>query len=491
VKAVEKGPHPEATMNHPRLADRCPVRSTRREAIRAGSVGLLGLGTGELAALRARAGSAKPRAKSVILVFLTGGLSHLDSFDLKPDAPDSVRGEFRPVPTRTPGVQICEHLPLLAARSRTWSLVRSVATGSDGHEVACHMLLTGRLDLPAGFSLENVPNGNEWPSIPALVTYARAGRDGHRLPPAAVLPEPSVNEAGKVRPGQFAGRLGPRWEAWHLRMATQCPLGNGACPHCFRFEGTPFRHEPATVFETPTLTLPAGGPERLQSRVDLLRTIERQQSDLERSAEGGRLDRHREQAITLLSDPRTRGAFEVEKADPKVLARYGENKFGLSLLMAYRLIEAGVNLVQVNLGKNSSWDTHRRNFDNLRDNLFPYFDRSVSALLDDLSSSGRLDETLVVVTGEFGRTPRINKDAGRDHWGPVMSLLVAGGGVQGGRIVGATDRIGAQPTADRQTPENLAATLFSALGLPADATWHDTDGRPYELYRGTPIPGLM
>jgi hypothetical protein len=443
-----------------------------------------------MSALRARASSEKPRARSVIFVFLTGGLSHLDSFDLKPDAPDTVRGEFNPIATKTPGIRICEHLPLLAERSDSWSLVRSIATGSDGHEVACHMLLTGRLDTPAGFSLQNVPSPSEWPSMPALVNYVKDGRGRNNLPPAAVLPEPSVNEAGKVRPGQYAGRLGPRWEAWHLRMATQCPLGNGACPHCFRFEGTPFKHEPATIFETPTLALPEGGSDRLQGRVGLLNKIERQQRDLERNAEGERLDRHQKQALAVLSDPRTKSAFEVEKADAKTLALYGKNKFGLSLLMARRLVEAGVGLVQVNLGKNSSWDTHRRNFVNLKENLFPYFDRSVSALLDDLKASGLLDETLVIVTGEFGRTPRINKDAGRDHWGPVMTSLLAGGGVHGGRVIGATERIGGEPVSDRQTPENLAATLYSALGIPRTAGWQDTDGRPYEVYRGEPIPGL-
>jgi hypothetical protein len=464
---------------------------TRREVLRTGAIGLTGLGLAELSALQSQANPQTPRARSVIFVFLTGGLSHLDSFDLKPDAPDTVRGEFQTIATRTAGVRICEHLPMLAQRSDKYALIRSMATGSDGHEVACHMLLTGRLDLPAGFSLQNVPNANEWPSMPALLTYARGGRGRNDLPPAAVLPEPSINEAGKVRPGQYAGRLGPRWEAWHLPMATKCPLGNGACPHCFRFEGTPFRHEPATVFETPTLTLANGGPDRLRGRLGLLESIEQQQLNLDRTAETQRLDRHRQQAIALLNDPKTRAAFEIEKAGERVLARYGRNKFGLSLLMAYRLVEAGVSLVQVNLGKNSSWDTHRRNFVNLRDNLFPYFDRSVSALLDDLSESGRLRDTLVIVTGEFGRTPKINKDAGRDHWGPVMSLLVAGGGVLGGRVIGASDRLGAQPSADRQTPENLAATLFAALGVPHDATWHDTDGRPYELYRARPIAGLV
>jgi hypothetical protein len=324
------------------------------------------------------------------------------------------------------------------------------------------------------------------------VNYAKGGRGRNNLPPAVVLPEPSVNEAGKVRPGQYAGRLGPRWEAWHLRMATQCPLGNGACPYCFRHDHEPlFKHEPATIFETPTLTLPEGGSDRLQGRLGLLNQIERQQRDLEKSAEGEQLDRHRKQALNVLSNPQTRSAFEVEKADAKTLARYGKNKFGLSLLMARRLVEAGVGLVQVNLGKNSSWDTHRRNFINLKQNLFPYFDRAVSALLDDLKTSGLLDETLVIVTGEFGRTPKINKDAGRDHWGRVMTSLFAGGGVKGGRVIGATDRIGGEPIADRQTPENLAATIYTALGIPRTAGWQDTDGRPYEVYRAEPISGLM
>jgi hypothetical protein len=463
---------------------------TRREALRAGAIGLTGLGLADLSALRALADAGTPRAKSVIFVFLTGGLSHHDSFDLKPEAPDSVRGEFKPIATRTTGIRICEHLPMLADRSDKYAIIRSMATGSDGHEVACHMLLTGRLDLPVGFSTQNVPNPNEWPSLPAQINFAKNGRGNNHLPPAVVLPEPSINEAGRVRPGQYAGRLGPRWEAWHLHMATKCPLGNGACPNCFRHDDDEFQHEPETIFQTPTLTLPDGGSDRFKTRVSLLENIEKQRRQLEQTAESQLLNRHRQQAISVLNDPRTRGAFEVEKADPKILERYGKNKFGLSLLMARRLVEAGVNLVQVNLGKNSSWDTHRRNFINLKDNLFPYFDRSISALLDDLSTSGLLKDTLVIVTGEFGRTPRINKDAGRDHWGPVMSLLMAGGGVQGGRVIGSSDRMGAQPSENRQTPENLAATIYSALGIPHATMWNDTDGRPYELYRGEPIPGL-
>jgi hypothetical protein len=464
---------------------------SRRTMLQAGTIGLMGLGISDLSRLRASAAGSTTPTKSVLFIFLTGGISHQDSFDLKPDAPDTVRGEFRPIATRTPGIEICEHLPLLAQRSDRFALVRSVATQSNGHEEACHMLLTGRLDFPPGFNVNNVPSPNEWPSIAAQVTHGTRGRNN--LPPAVVLPQPSINEAGRVRPGQFAGRLGPRYEAWHLNMAAPCLLGNGACPNCFRFDPTPepFHHAADSIFTTPMLALPDGGETRLNSRLGLLNLVENQQRELERTAEFGKLDRHRQQAISVLANPTVRSAFDVEKADAATLERYGKNKFGLSLLMGFRLIAAGVNLVQVNLGKNSSWDTHRRNFVNLKDNLLPYMDRAVSALLDDLASSGLLESTLVVLTGEFGRTPKINKDAGRDHWGPAMTVLFAGGGVRGGNVIGSTDKIAAYPTSDRQTPENLAATIYETLGMPHDATWTDIDGRPFELYRGEAIKGLM
>lgn len=461
---------------------------SRRGALQAGAIGL-GLGLSELSAFRAWSGVVNvPKTKSVIFIFLTGGLSHHDSFDMKPHAPSEIRGEFQPIATRTPGIHICEHLPLLAQRTDQYALVRSMHTASSSHEPACHMLLTGRLDLPPGFSLAKVPSENEWPSIPSVVMHALRDRR-QVMPPAVVLPQPSINEAGKVRPGQYAGQLGNRWEAWHVDIASNCPLGNGACPDCFRFDGSSFEHGAEAIFDTPTLTLPAGGNSRFRGRVGLLESLQRQQIALQEVAD--KLDPHRQQAISVLGDPKTSSAFDVENADAKALERYGKNKFGLSVLMAKRLVEAGVNLVQVNLGKNSSWDTHARNFVNLKENLLPPLDQCVSALLDDLSVSGLLEETLVVVTGEFGRTPKINKNAGRDHWGPVNTMLFAGGGVHGGNVIGASDRIGAEPIDAMQTPENFAATIYTALGIPGDARWTDVNGRPHKIYRGNPIPGLM
>jgi len=230
---------------------------------------LQGTAAGALGAAIAHNGTAaeRPATKSVIFVFLTGGISHIDTFDMKPDAPDGIRGEYKSIATRTPGVRVCEHLPMLAERSQMWSQVRSMTTDSSGHEPACHMMLTGRRDLPTGFNVNDSPSPNEWPTIPSVITYSLRGT---KLPPAAVLPEPSVNEVGRVRPGQYAGRMGSQWEGWHIDIAAKCPLGNGACPDCFRFEGTPFEHAARSIFDVPTLALPEGGHSRFAGRVGLL-----------------------------------------------------------------------------------------------------------------------------------------------------------------------------------------------------------------------------
>ena len=198
--------------------------------------------------------------------------------------------------------------------------------------------------------------------------------------------------------------------------------------------------------------------------------------------------------MALLTDARVRRAFDLDKADPKTLDRYGRNAFGWSLLMAARLAEAGVNLVQVNLGNNETWDTHGNAFPHLKDKLLPPMDRAVSALLDDLDQRGLLESTLVVMAGEFGRTPRVStlsqfyKGPGRDHWGAVQSVWLAGGGVRGGAVVGSSDKNGGYPATDPQTPENFAATIYSALGLPKTAAWQDAEGRPHHLYHGDPMP---
>ena len=320
-------------------------RLSRRSLLQAGSAGMVGLGASQLAMPPAQAANLT-KAKRVIFVFLTGGISHHDTFDMKPHAPAKVRGSFAPVSTDVAGLQISEHLPLFTQRMKHYAVGRSMGTGSNGHEQACHMMLTGRLDFPVGFSTAKVPSANEWPSMLSVVTYAKRN-EARNLPPAAVLPEPSVNEAARVRPGQYAGRLGGSYEAWHVNVAAQCPLGNGACPDCFRFNKDEFDHAASNIFTTPVLTLPKGGRRRLKDRIGLLGTVEQQREFLKERSSTRKLDQNRLQALTVLADPKTSKAFDVENADPKTLARYGKNKFGLSALMGYRLLDAGVDFVQI------------------------------------------------------------------------------------------------------------------------------------------------
>jgi uncharacterized protein (DUF1501 family) len=228
-----------------------------------------------------------------------------------------------------------------------------------------------------------------------------------------------------------------------------------------------------------------------------VKQIDRQRSDLDQSARTEPLDRFRQGAVSLLVDSKIRQAFDVAHADAAVLDRYGRNSFGWSLLMARRLVEAGVNMVQVNLGNNETWDTHGEAFPHLKDKLFPPTDCALSALLDDLNDSGLLDSTLIVMAGEFGRTPKIShlpqyyKLPGRDHWGRVQTVLFAGGGVAGGRVIGSSDKIGAFPASDPQTPDNMAATIYHALGIPATAAWHDELDRPHQVYFGEAIRELF
>jgi hypothetical protein len=445
-----------------------------------------------LAALRAAGPAA--RETSVIYIFLSGGLAQHESFDPKPDAPEEIRGEFRPIATRTPGVQVCEHLPLLAQRSHLWSMVRSLTHPSNDHSAGHHIMLTGRSDVPTGFN-PNAPGPTDWPSI-AAVAGALAGTKNN-LPPALVLPERLIHNTGRVIPGQFAGTMGAHRDPWFIEASAFDPTAYGAYPS-YEFDHQERKRTPRRErFQVPDLTLPEGlGGPRLANRLDLLTHLDRQRAELDRSADSGRFDAQRQAAVSLLTDARIRRAFDVADGDPRLLDRYGRNAFGWSLLMARRLVESGVRLIQVNLGNNETWDTHGNAFPHLRDNLLPPTDRAVSALLDDLHASGLLESTLIVMAGEFGRTPRISllpsayKLPGRDHWGRVQSVFLAGGGVVGGRVIGSSDRIGGFPASEPQTPEGLAATIYRALGIPAVASWHDDLDRPHQVYHGEPIPGL-
>ncbi len=470
---------------------------TRRTALRAGAIGLLGLGMNHLAPLRALAADGerkKPKAKQVIYIFLSGGLSQLDSFDLKPDAPEGIRGEFKPIATKTPGVQVCEHLPLLAQRRDWWALCRSLTHSSNEHSAAHLLMLTGRAQLPEGFD-PNKPKPSDWPSMAAIGNQVLRPRNN--LPPAVVLPETLIHRTGRVIPGQSAGQMGSRWDPWIINASPYNSASYGAYP-AYGFHHERGAENPkGAVFQAPCLTLPEGlTRSEVNGRLDLLAALDQQRRALEGHAQTENFDRHRQQAISLLADPKVRRAFDVLQADVKTQERYGRNVFGWSLLMARRLVEAGVSLVQVNLGNNETWDTHQAAFPNLKQFLFPPTDRAVSALLDDLHASGLLESTLVVMAGEFGRTPRIfaipgAKLPGRDHWGAVQTVWFAGGGIRGGAVIGSSDKTGGYPASEPQTPENLAATIYQALGIPPTAAWQDPADRPHYIYTGEAIKGLI
>lgn len=488
-----------------RLTAKAPrhPRMSRRTAIRAGAIGILGLGVDHLDPLRALAAPAGggapapgPSAKSVIYIFLSGGLSQIDSFDMKPDAPDGVRSEFRPIATAVPGLSICEHLPRLAERARLWSLVRSLTHRSNDHSLGHHIMLTGRSGSPPGFD-PNRPRPSDWPSI-ASVVGALTG-SSNNLPPAAVLPERLIHSTGRIIPGQFGGEMGPSRDPWFIEASPFDPTAYGAYPvYEFDHQQRKSPPNPGKRFQAPSLAVPEGFSElRFRRRLDLLASIDRQRRLLDDAAANAAFDQHRQGAVSLLTDARIKSAFDVVDTDSATLDRYGRHAFGWSLLMARRLVEAGVRLVQVNLGNNETWDTHGNIFPHLKDKLLPPTDQAVSALLDDLHGSGQLDDTLIVMAGEFGRTPRIShlKDAyqlpGRDHWGAVQSVFFAGGGVQGGRVVGSSDKIGGFPRSDPQSPENFAATIYQALGLPKTVAWRDAEDRPHYIYHGEPIAALL
>lgn len=468
---------------------------TRRTALQAGAIGLLGLGTNHLAPLRAENPTVNKSSRSVIYIFLSGGLSQHDSFDPKPLAADTIRGEFQPIDTRTPGLQICEHLPLLAARSHLWSVVRSLTHTTNDHSLGHHIMLTGRSTTPVGFN-GSKPMPSDYPSLASIATAVTQPRNN--LPPAVVLPEKLIHYSGRVIPGQFAGEMGSRRDPWFIEGSAYEPWAYGAFPEYeFDHQKRDYKAKRKT-FQMPSLTLPEGfGSGRLDHRLALLSHIDQQRRDLDAAGQTQDFDRFRQAALSLLTDASVRRAFDVDKLPPEVLDRYGRNSFGWSLLMARQLVAAGVNLVQVNLGNNESWDTHGNAFEHLRTKLLPPTDKALSALLDDLHASGLLEDTLIVMAGEFGRTPKVTalpqyyKDPGRDHWGALQSVFFAGGGTKGGVVVGSSDKIGAYPAADPQTPENMAASIYNSLGLPDTTAWIDQTQRPHHIYHGEPIAGLL
>jgi hypothetical protein len=455
----------------------------RREFLQVGFSGFLGFSAGGLLSRRQAAGFSAgpghvPRAKSLIVVFLSGGLGHLDSFDMKPEAPEGIRGEFQPIATTIPGVQICEHLPGLAARAGRLAIVRTLSHPHTNHLNATHQLLTGHSQPGAFF--DKIASRDDHPCYAGALDALRPRSDG--VPSGVMLPT-FLMEGPLVWPGQNAGFLGPRHDPWQIRQDPNSPG---------------FREE--------NLRLPDGfSVERLDRRKNLLDEISGHQDLWGRPAEssGGprardTLSGQREVALRLLLSGKVARAFELQREDPRTRDRYGRHMFGQSLLLARRLVQAGVPVVQVNMGKVQTWDTHSGNFKSLKGRLLPPTDRGVSALLDDLAALGLLDETLVVLTGEFGRTPRIgsttgnaNTPDGRDHWSSCFSVALAGGGVRGGQVIGQSDRTGAYPASTAYSPADLAATIYQALGIDPETELRDRLQRPLKLSLGSPIAPLF
>jgi hypothetical protein len=447
---------------------------SRREFLQVGYSGVLGIGLTSLLAGRARAASSATTVrtpKSVILVFLTGGPSQHDLFDLKPDAPAEIRGDFRPIATKVPGVQIGEHLPRLAARADRWALIRTLSHGDNSHLSATHHTLTGRvMPLRRGSDQENSLSRRDAPCYGAGLDYLRPRDDG--IPNGVTLPHPLI-EGPLVWPGQHAGFIGPHFDPWQIAQDPNAPS-----------------------FRVDSLRLPAGvGVERLRDRRLFLAEVDH--AGLSSSALGtaAQLAGHQEQAFSILASSRVARAFELEREPAAVRDRYGRHLFGQSLLLARRLVEAGVPIVQANMGIVQTWDTHIGNFPRLKDQLLPPLDVAVSAFLDDLAARGLFDETLVVMLGEFGRAPKItifgdDPSPGRNHWAPVYSGIFAGGGVRGGQVIGRSDRLGAYPVTTAYSPDDIGATVYHALGVDLASELRDRQDRPVRVNTGQVIQPL-
>ena len=451
---------------------------TRRDVLRAGAFGLFGLGVPDL--LRAREANPPRRrhAKSCIVLFMWGGPAQQDTWDLKPDAPDVYRGEFKPIQTTVPGLQICEHLPLLAKRAHDLCLIRSMTHNDVNHTTATHHLLTGR-PAPAG------PLSDDWPNYGAVL--AKLGREPAALPPYVSMMPVVPNGAPRFveeSHGQGAGLLGPAFNP--LRIDADASKSD------YRVG----EFTPRAEFDR----------ERLRDRAGLLRSLEGNGHTFDRHADAEAMTAQYERAFRVLSAPAAARAFDLTREPLRVRERYGMNPHGQSVLQARRLVEAGVPLVTVfwpNDGiTNVSvyWDTHNRNFIDLKTRLCPVTDRAFSALVDDLKDRGLLDDTLVVWTGEMGRTPKVGQSVpggagagrdGRDHWGKVFTSILAGGGVKGGAVYGASDKYAAEPAVNPTPPVDLAATVYHCLGVDPRLTIHDRLGRPMTLCEGKVIEPIL
>jgi hypothetical protein len=428
---------------------------TRRNFLRVGSLTALGLSLPEFFRARARAGAAASTADkdiACILLWLQGGISHIDSFDPKPEAPAEVRGEFGAIATKVPGISVCEPLPMLAMHQDKYSILRSLNPRNGSHGVADAYMLTGHPFNPA----------LTFPAYGAVISRERGDRNS--MPPYVQVGNSIDQRFG----GGVAGYLGDQYNPFVLP-------GDASNPG----------------FTVRDVSLVGGvDRRRFERRMKVLDAVDTWQAKVEaRVPSIEATETFYQKAYNLITAPQAKKAFDINAEDPRMRDRYGRNSLGQGCLLARRLIEAGVRFVTVTDG---GWDTHQNNFTSLKSRLLPKLDSSVSALLQDLSDRGRLDSTLVVVLSDFGRTPKINPAAGRDHWSTAGIALLAGGGITPGRAVGQTNALGEQPIEAPYVTEDLAATIYHCLGIPLDTTHHTPDGRPIQVnYDGRLIRELL
>ena len=442
---------------------------SRRELLRVGGLGALGLSLADWKRADA-AGAVRPRAKakSVILIFNCGAPSHIDLWDMKPDAPAEIRGEFKPIETNVSGIRVCELMPRLAKMADRYAIVRSVHHTQTQHNSGMYYSIVGR-PYPVDSTLIN-PTANDYPSFGTLVGWL-ARRDGYAgaLPPYVITPAPHCDSTVYITPGQYGGMLGRQYDPFVLNSDPN-----------------------SKSFKVPNLDpVPGLTVQRMHKRQTLLEALDHGLRGVEHSSFGD-MDTARKKALEFVTAPPVRQAFDLSQEPDKVRDRYGRHTWGQSHLLARRLIEAGTKFVTTVNGQSIVWDTHADNFKRMKDRLVPPMEQAFAALLDDLSERGLLDETLVIWMGDFGRTPKINGDAGRDHWPQCNSIVLAGGGIKGAQVVGASDETAAYPTSRPVTPADVHATVFAALGYdPHAITYTTPDARPILLSEGEPIRELL
>ncbi len=449
---------------------------SRRQWLRIGGLSALGMAMPGpwITASRAADASTFGRAKSCIVLFLLGGPPQHETWDPKPDAPQEVRGDLRPIATATPGLQVGELMPQTARLTDKIAVLRGLSTNDNAHSSSGYWMLTGHPHQPT--NQENATPGapNNAPCTAAVVRHLRGDRES--LPAAVRLPEEIWNTGRIVWPGQDAGWLGNAADPWLMT----CDPNDAS-------------------FRVDELALPDEmSPLRLSGRHSLLEAVNQHLDQVHRSGAVQRWSGLRQKAFDLLSNESARRAFAVEQEPESVRERYGRNRFGQSVLLARRLVQAGVSLVQVNWTRwkddpdvAPAWDTHANNNERLKSVLMPPMDQAYSALLEDLDQRGMLDETLIIWMGEFGRTPKLNARGGRDHWGHVFSVALAGGGVRGGVVHGTSDTIGGYPIEGRVEPQDLTATAYHCLGFDPETQIRDRQGRPMVISNGKPITSIL